>query len=473
MKIAYSQAEKRAMQDADLLFETKVAELKGASEPRASQAFFDAAQEREDTIATINAKAIQRHFEGLGGDIATIFKDAKYQVEESSKMIRAIYTAAWDENNIPKDSRAIDQAFIIKSIQDELQVYYTALEGERDLEQNLLTDLLTQHIDYKVTQTIEQEKEIAYSFLRAFNSEAPISKDVLYLAMDRVTQLVFDDKLGMKEQRVIISGKNNQSNTEQAMTVTTVANQLIYPEDQLVYDAICTIYSKPDRENYDFITHQDIHNMINTGTTTYFKMSEARGEEIKKSVERLASKFIYIDLTEARTYKGLDQLPPEIIKRYTTGGNLIYAKYMLDEENGRGISGWKILADPSVFLLSSLMKQVATLRPEALKIPWQRKPKYADALIRYLRARINQADGRKHTIRLDTLYRDIRIIDEDKKEWEKARKTATIILDHWNDIKMIKGWNWIKEGKAITKIILNTTTKADQLAIDGEAPATE
>lgn len=451
LKIIYNQDEKQIIDDATMLYSDKLYALESIGE-ETGYTLQEIEEERRAKIGAIREKAFRRHFRGLGGDPEKIIEDAKYQTEE---ILKNTWVAFWDYEGANPKQRIEGLTKIEEIIREDLQPYFKALEGRHSAEGETLSDLLTVFIRQKILSLFEavaDTQEIGASIIRAIHAAKELPAEGIRLATDAITRRIFEDRTGGTNERIPL-GTDKINGKEYSVGITITNDQIILPEDRLVFHAICTLYL----DKYNFITAQDIHNRIEMGTSTYSKMTQKRAEAIAASVERLSGKRFTLDMTAAKEYGGINQIPDETLRKMAAGANMIYTLYWEASTSGREVAGWQILADPTTYLLATAMKQISFLSPKALDIPFRRRPKRKDSLVEFLAIRSFQANGREHKILCSTMYSKIGIEKATDKIKANARDTAEDILEHWKSINLIKGYEFRKGGKGntIREIILN------------------
>lgn len=473
LKVSYNQDERQMIEDASATYETKRARLELIGETEAGYTFAEIEQDKRKIINTIRERAIKRHFRGLGGDADKILDDAKKQTQE---ILKNTWLGAWDYEgaNPAQKQEGINQ--LEQVVKEDLSLHIQALEGMQNLEGDILIDLLNKHIRDKINEALDnitKDHEISVSLIRAIRTTEGLDPYGIRLATDMITRLIFNDKTGINE-RINIGGINENH----TVGLTTTTDQIIMPDDELVFDAICTLYG----DGFDFVTIKEIHDMMTKGRLKNkgkdgeekeTRLTEKRAEEIFRSVERLSGKRFTLDITDATGYKGLDEIPKETIRKMAVGANMLYTRYWEATDSGRGYAGWELLADPTTYLVASFMRQIKFLSPQALEIPFKRRPKHREALIRYLTIRVHAARASENKILLSTIYNSIGVGSSSNKVKDGVRETVIEILKHWTNIKLIKGFNIRKggNGNLYREIILNP--KETQQAISNQEQPTE
>lgn len=236
--------------------------------------------------------------------------------------------------------------------------------------------------------------------------------------------------------------------------------------DRRVYNAVSTLFIN----GRNTVSLSEIFSVM----TGYTRTNPTKGqvETIERSLEKLKSIRVYIDMTEEVRHKLIEDKQPLIdvgvlkddsdkIKRAVIEDHMLhFRKGELVSEKGRVFKSIQIIAEPILLTYNRAKKTLLTIPMEYIGLEGQNTTDKTIAFQDYLLMRIFSYKSKKmreNKILYDTLYRDAgQEKPEDSKGFIRDRETVVRMLQEWQDKGLIAGFAEIKEGRSYTGIIFYT-----------------
>ena len=236
--------------------------------------------------------------------------------------------------------------------------------------------------------------------------------------------------------------------------------------DRRVYNAVSTLFVN----GKDTVSLAEIFSVM-TGYTKK-NPSKSQIDTIERSLEKLKSIKVYIDLTAEVKHKMIENRQPLIeagilsnmtdkIKRAVSEDNrLHFRKGELVSEKGRVFKSIQIIGEPALLTYNRAKKTLLTIPMEYIGLEGQNTTDKTIAFQDYLLMRIfgyKNGKMRENRILYETLYRDSgQERPEDSKGFIRDRETITRMLDEWMNRGLITGFAEIKEGRSYVGVVFYT-----------------
>ena len=236
--------------------------------------------------------------------------------------------------------------------------------------------------------------------------------------------------------------------------------------DRRVYNAVSTLFVN----GKDTVSLAEIFSVM-TGYTKK-NPSKSQIDTIERSLEKLKSIKVYIDLTAEVKHKMIENRQPLIeagilsnmtdkIKRAVIEDNMLhFRKGELVSEKGRVFKSIQIIGEPALLTYNRAKKTLLTIPMEYIGLEGQNTTDKTIAFQDYLIMRIfgyKNGKMRENRILYETLYRDSgQERPEDSKGFIRDRETITRMLDEWMNRGLITGFAEIKEGRSYVGVMFYT-----------------
>lgn len=236
--------------------------------------------------------------------------------------------------------------------------------------------------------------------------------------------------------------------------------------DRRVYNAVSTLFLN-GRETVSL-------NEIFSVMTGYKRTNPTKSqiETIEKSLEKLKSIRVYIDMTEEVRQRLIEDKQPLIdagilkdssdrIRRAVIEDNLLhFRKGELVSEKGRVFKSIRLVGEPALLTYNRAKKTLLTIPMEYIGLDGQNATDKTIAFQDYLLMRIFGYKNRKmkeNKILYDTLYRDSgQEKPEDSKGLIRDREAIAKMLQEWKDKGLITSFAELRDGRSYTGIIFYT-----------------
>lgn len=236
--------------------------------------------------------------------------------------------------------------------------------------------------------------------------------------------------------------------------------------DRRVYNAVSTLFTN----GRITVSLSEIFSVMTGYKRTNATKSQL--ETIEKSLEKLKSIKVYIDMTEEVRHKLIKDKRPLIdagilsdqsdrIKRAVIEDNMLhFRKGELISENGKVFKSIQIIAEPALLTYNRAKKTLLTIPMEYIGLESRNATDKTIAFQDYLLMRIFSYKNnkmRENKILYETLYRDSgQERPEDSKGFIRDRETVTKMMQEWKDKGLITDFAEVKEGRSYTGIIFYT-----------------
>ena len=239
--------------------------------------------------------------------------------------------------------------------------------------------------------------------------------------------------------------------------------------DRRVYNAVSTLFVN----GRDTVSLAEIFSVM-TGYTKK-NPSKTQVEAIERSLEKLKSIRVYIDLTAEVKHKLIENKQPLIdagilsdkndkIKKAVIEDNMIhFRKGELVSEKGKVFKSVQIIGEPALLTYNRAKKTLLTIPMEYIGLEGQNSTDKTIAFQDYMLMRIfgyKSGKMKENKIIYDTLYRDSgQEKPEDSKGFIRDRETVTKMLEEWKQKGLIDDFAEIKEGRSYIGVIFHTGTQ--------------
>ena len=236
--------------------------------------------------------------------------------------------------------------------------------------------------------------------------------------------------------------------------------------DRRVYNAVSTLFTN----GRITVSLSEIFSVMTGYKRTNATKSQL--ETIERSLEKLKSIKVYIDMTEEVRHKLIKDKRPLIdagilndqsdrIKRAVIEDNMLhFRKGELISENGKVFKSIQIIAEPALLTYNRAKKTLLTIPMEYIGLESRNATDKTIAFQDYLLMRIFSYKNnkmRENKILYETLYRDSgQERPEDSKGFIRDRETVTKMMQEWKDKGLITDFAEVKEGRSYTGIIFYT-----------------
>ena len=236
--------------------------------------------------------------------------------------------------------------------------------------------------------------------------------------------------------------------------------------DRRVYNAVSTLLIN----GRTTVSLLEIFNVM----TGYAKKnpSTSQIETLEKSLEKLKSIKVYIDLTEEIKHKiiedkgslidaGVLKDLSDTIKRAVMEDNMLhFKKCQLVSDKGKVFKVIQIIGEPALLSYNKAKKTLITIPMEYVGLEGQNSTDKTIAFQDYLLMRIfgyKNGKLRENKILYDTLYRDSgQEKPEDSKGFIRDRETIVKMMEEWQRKGLITGFSEVKESRSYTGLTFYT-----------------
>lgn len=236
--------------------------------------------------------------------------------------------------------------------------------------------------------------------------------------------------------------------------------------DRRVYNAVSTLFINGRKT----VSLSEIYSIMTGYTRT--NPTKNQIEAIEKSLNKLKSVKVYIDLTEEVTHHMIEDKQPLIdagilkdhtdkIKSAVIEDNMLHFRVgTITSEKGKVFKSIQIVGEPTLLTYNRAKKTLLTIPMEYIGLTGQNATDKTIAFQDYLLMRIFGYKNKKmkeNKVLYDTLYRDS---GQDKPELSKDfirdRETITKMMEEWKNKGLITDYEEVKEGRSYTGIIFYT-----------------
>ena len=237
--------------------------------------------------------------------------------------------------------------------------------------------------------------------------------------------------------------------------------------DRRVYNAVSTLFVN-GRET---VSLAEIFSVM-TGYTKK-NPSKSQIDSIERSLEKLKSIKVYIDLTAEVKHKLIENKQPLIeagilsdrndrIKKAVIEDNMLhFRKGELVSEKGKVFKSVQIIGEPALLTYNRARRTLLNIPMEYIGLEGQNSTDKTIAFQDYMLMRIfgyKNGKMRENKILYETLYRDSgQEKPDDSKGFIRDRETVTRMLEEWKNKGLITDFAEIKEGRSYTGIIFYTS----------------
>ena len=236
--------------------------------------------------------------------------------------------------------------------------------------------------------------------------------------------------------------------------------------DRRVYNAVSTLFTN----GRDTVSLSEIFSVMTGYTRT--NPTKSQIETIEKSLEKLKSIKVYIDMTQEVRHRLIKDKQPliaagvlsdqsdKVRKAVIEDTMLHFRKGELITENGKVFKSIQIMAEPVLLTYNRSKKTLLTIPMEYIGLKSRNATDKTIAFQDYLLMRIFGYKNRKmkeNKILYDTLYRDAgQEKPEDSKGFIRDRETVAKMLQEWKDKGLITDFAEVREGRSYTGIVFYT-----------------
>ena len=236
--------------------------------------------------------------------------------------------------------------------------------------------------------------------------------------------------------------------------------------DRRVYNAVSTLFINEKTT----VSLLEIFSVM-TGYTRK-NPSKSQVEAIEKSLEKLKSIKVYIDLTEEVKHNIIENKQPLIdagilkdhsdkIKRAVIEDNMLhFRKGETVSEKGKVFKSIQIIGEPALLSYNRSKKTLITIPMKYIGLEGQNSTDKTIAFQDYLLMRIfgyKNGKLRENKILYDTLYRDSgQEKPEDSKGFIRDRETIVKMMEEWKRKGLITEFSEVKEGRSYIGLVFYT-----------------
>lgn len=236
--------------------------------------------------------------------------------------------------------------------------------------------------------------------------------------------------------------------------------------DRRVYNAVSTLFINGRKT----VSLTEIFCVMTGYTRT--NPAKSQMEAIERSLEKLKSIKVYIDLTDEVKHKVIEDKQPLIdagilkdhsdkIKKAVIEDNMLhFRKGEIISEKGKVFKSIQIVGEPTLLTYNRAKKTLLTIPMEYIGLEGQNATDKTIAFQDYLLMRIfgfKNKKMRENKVLYDTLYRDSgQEKPEDSKGFIRDRETVTKMMGEWKEKGLITGYEEVKEGRSYVGIIFYT-----------------
>ena len=233
--------------------------------------------------------------------------------------------------------------------------------------------------------------------------------------------------------------------------------------DRRVYNAVSTLFINGRKT----ISLLEIFNVM----TGYAKTnpSTSQMETLEKSLGKLKSIRVYIDLTDEVNNKMIQDKQPLIdagilknhsdkIKKAVVEDNMLhFKKCNLESDKGKEFKVIQIIGEPALLSYNRAKKTLITIPMEYIGLEGQNSTDKTIAFQDYLLMRIfgyKNGKLRENKILYDTMYRDSGYEKpQDSKGFIRDRETIVRMMEEWKRKGLITEFSEVKEGRYYTGLV--------------------
>lgn len=236
--------------------------------------------------------------------------------------------------------------------------------------------------------------------------------------------------------------------------------------DRRVYNAISTLFIN----GRTTVSLSEIYSIM----TGYARSNPTKNqiESIEKSLKKLGSIKVFIDMTEEVKSHMIQDKQPLIdagvlkdhgdkIQSAVIEDNMLHFKVgTIKSEKGKVFKSIRIVGEPTLLTYNRAKKTLLTIPMEYIGLDGQNATDKTIAFQDYLLMRIfgyKSKKMRENKVLYETLYRDSgQERPEDSKGFIRDRETVTKMLKEWQDKGLITGYEEVKEGRSYVGIVFYT-----------------
>ena len=233
--------------------------------------------------------------------------------------------------------------------------------------------------------------------------------------------------------------------------------------DRRVYNAVSTLFINGRKT----VSLLEIFNIM----TGYAKTnpSKSQMETLEKSLGKLKSIKVYIDLTNEVNHKMIQDKQPLIdagilknhsdkIKKAVVEDNMLHFKQCyLESDKGKEFKVIQIIGEPALLSYNRAKKTLITIPMEYIGLEGQNSTDKTIAFQDYLLMRIfGYKNGKLHENKIlyDTLYRDAGYEKPgDSKGFIRDRETIVKMMEEWKRKGLISEFSEVKEGRSYIGLV--------------------
>lgn len=236
--------------------------------------------------------------------------------------------------------------------------------------------------------------------------------------------------------------------------------------DRRVYNAVSTLYIN----GRSTVSLSEIFSVMTGYTRT--NPTKSQLDSIERSLEKMKSVRVYIDLTEEVRHKLIADKQPLIdsgilkdhsdrIKKAVMEDNMLhFRKGELVTEKGKVFKSIRLVAEPMLLTYNRAKKTLLTIPMEYIGLEGQNATDKTIAFQDYLLMRIvsyRKKKMKENKVLYDTLYRDAgQEKPEDSKAFIRDRETVRKMMEEWQRKGLIEGFDEIREGRSFVGIVFYT-----------------
>lgn len=280
------------------------------------------------------------------------------------------------------------------------------------------------------------------------------------ITKDRVSKVAFgcDEELTPDYLMQTVDDADSWDSGEKSKRIDT--GKKIYALVTLSFDKLPEGFKDLIGDRFVRAVHDTVTSLINEGNMYislqqiaaamggYSQKRRRATEEFLKEIERamqVLRAYIKIDATnEQKGYK---------FSTFEFDGSLIpYDKIVVANIDGQKVKAYRIFRESVLYSYASQKKQVITVPMFMLELPDKINMTRDNIILRnYLLEQIETmkigAIGR--VMLFDTIYQVLGMEEKSRTEKKRIRETVKAFLNNWADLKFIKGYNLVIEGRTI------------------------
>lgn len=275
------------------------------------------------------------------------------------------------------------------------------------------------------------------------------------------TEVITKAKHGKNDQVITMCAFSYCSDVDQDIFELKSANK-ITAYDLRIYNTVCTLYLN----GKNTVSLNEIYAVM----TGYKRKNPNKNQimTIERSLEKLASINVFIDLSEEVNSKLIEDKQPLIdagilknnkdkIKRVTIEAKMLsFIVGTIESENGKIFKTIKISSEPTLLTYNRAKRTLITIPIEYIGLINSNASERNLAFQDYLLLRIisfKNGKMRENKILYSTLYRDCGVeMPEDKSNRKRDRVTIKKMMEEWVSAGLLESFHEIRKGNAINGI---------------------